>query len=345
MAALALLTAVVALAVLYQVLKQQGRMLLRIDALERHLGGLGGHGGQAVPVGPPSGSVLEPFSLPDLDGHEVSSESFRGRRVLLVNWSAACGFCDLIGPDLAGALPELRRSGTEVLLLAHGDADANRASVDRYGLDAPVLLVGNATHVSGFEGVGTPAALLVDAEGKVASGRAVGADRVLELVEELASPSPPAKGLRGQKPLSESRLVRDGLKPGTPAPVFSMPDVWGRPFSLADLRGKRVLVAFTDPDCGPCQELTPELARLHGEHRDNNLAVVLVCRGDAEANRRKAREEGLEFPVVVQDGWKLSKEYGIFATPVGFLIDEQGVIAKEVAKGVDDIVALVGEER
>jgi hypothetical protein len=30
---------------------------------------------------------------------------------------------------------------------------------------------------------------------------------------------------------------------------------------------------------------------------------------------------------------------------VGFLIDEQGVIAKEVAKGVDDIVALVGEER
>lgn len=329
--------------VLYQVVKQQGRMLLRIDALEQRLDALGVHGGAEASVGPPVGSALEPFSLADISGREVSSESFRGRRLLLVNWSAACGFCDLIAPDVAAAVPVLQATGTDVVLLAHGDVDANRSMLDKHGVDAPMLVVGQ-TSVPGFEGVGTPAALLVDGDGKVASPRAVGAGEVPALIEELVQQARPGRnGLRGAKPLSESRLVRDGLKPGTPAPVFSMADVWGQPFSLADLRGKRVLLAFTDPECGPCQALAPELARLHDEHRNNDLMVVLVGRGDPEVNRRKAEEHGLEFPVVVQDGWKLSKEYGIFATPVGFLIDGDGKIAKGVARGVPDILALAEE--
>jgi hypothetical protein len=44
---------------------------------------------------------------------------------------------------------------------------------------------------------------------------------------------------------------------------------------------------------------------------------------------------------VLQERWKLSQEYGIFATPVAFLIDERGVIARDVAKGIDAIRALV----
>ena len=43
---------------------------------------------------------------------------------------------------------------------------------------------------------------------------------------------------------------------------------------------------------------------------------------------------------MLQEKWKLSKEYGIFATPVAFLIGENGVIAKDVAVGTDAILAL-----
>jgi len=70
------------------------------------------------------------------------------------------------------------------------------------------------------------------------------------------------------------------------------------------------------------------------------LAVILVGRGDPEENRRKAEQHGFQFPIVVQERWKLSKEYGIFATPVAFLIREDGVIAKDVAVGTDAIMAL-----
>ncbi len=46
---------------------------------------------------------------------------------------------------------------------------------------------------------------------------------------------------------------------------------------------------------------------------------------------------------MIQDKWRLSKEYGIFSTPVAFLIDEDGVIAKDVAIGPDAIMALAQE--
>ena len=113
--------------------------------------------------------------------------------------------------------------------------------------------------------------------------------------------------------LSDPKLLRD-IADGIEAIKM------GRTVSLEEYRGRRVLLVFSDPHCGPCDELAPQLARLHQEHRDNNLAIIMVGRGDAEENRSKAERHGVEFPVVLQEQWKLSKEYGIFATPVAFLI-------------------------
>lgn len=83
--------------VLYQVVKQQGRMLLRFDEIGQHING------DAVPEpqGLSVGTQFDSFALPDLTGQTITLEQFRGKRVLLVNWSPHCGFCDLIAPDLA----------------------------------------------------------------------------------------------------------------------------------------------------------------------------------------------------------------------------------------------------
>jgi hypothetical protein len=66
----------------------------------------------------------------------------------------------------------------------------------------------------------------------------------------------------------------------------------------------------------------------------------MVGRGDVEENRLKAEQNGFEFPVLLQRKWELSKRYGIFATPVAFLIGEDGVIARDVAEGGDEILKL-----
>jgi peroxiredoxin len=136
-----------------------------------------------------------------------------------------------------------------------------------------------------------------------------------------------------------SRLDRQGLPVGTRAPDFRLPDLTGKPHSLATFRGRRVPLVFSDPNCAPCQTLAPQLARLQERQRDQ-LQVVMVSRGELSDNRPKAREHELTFPVLLQKGWQVSKDYAMFATPVAYLIDDHGVIAEDVAVGSDAILQL-----
>ena len=69
----------------------------------------------------------------------------------------------------------------------------------------------------------------------------------------------------------------------------------------------------------------------------------MVSRGEPAENQRKAEAFGVEFQVVLQPGWRLSKKYGIFATPVAFLINEEGVIERDVARGPTEILAVARE--
>jgi peroxiredoxin len=133
-------------------------------------------------------------------------------------------------------------------------------------------------------------------------------------------------------------LNRSGLKAGTPAPGFRLPRLDGEELALEDYRGRRVLLVFSDPGCGPCEQLTPQLERLHRERED--LQVLVVSRQDAETNRQKVAKLGLTFPVVLQQNWEVSLLYAMFATPVGYLIDERGVLASDAATGVEPILAL-----
>jgi peroxiredoxin len=141
--------------------------------------------------------------------------------------------------------------------------------------------------------------------------------------------------------LARSRLNRSGLKAGVPAPDFRLPRIDEGELSLADFRGERVLLVFSDPDCGPCDELAPQLQEIH--LRRPELQVLVVSRRDVEANRVKAARLGLTFPIVLQKQWEVSLKYAMFATPIGYLIDEQGILASDVAVGVGPILALVGE--
>ena len=102
-----------------------------------------------------------------------------------------------------------------------------------------------------------------------------------------------------------------------------------------------MLLVFSDPHCGPCDALAPRLEQLHLER--SNLQVLVVSRGDVEENRVKAAKLGLSFPIVLQKQWEVSLKYAMFATPIGYLIDEQGMITSDVAVGVEPILALADE--
>jgi len=393
----------------YQLFKQQGRILLRLDRLEhpphsphaqQELSDQ-----QAEAGGLPVQSDFPPFALPDLTGRLMNLADLRGRRVLVVHWNFECGFCDSIAPQLARLESAFAKQNAQLLLLAHGEARPNLDGAAEHGLKCPILLMQGKEETGAFEQEGTPVAYLIDEEGRVAAPVGRGAERVLALALELAGtqaeagetvPGEPPSGALPAGPATPEtppphrlRLPRfllkhdiglgdvikrftsalgiktcvgcerratvlnrwlvlsgiggTGLKAGTPAPAFELPDLAGRSVSLEQYRGRRVLLLFSDPQCGPCDELAPYLVRLHRERARDGLGVIVVGRGSLEENRRKAQEHGMDFPVLLQDKkWKVSKEYDILATPAAFLISADGVIAKDAAVGRDAIMALVG---
>jgi peroxiredoxin len=332
----------------YQLVRQNGRILLRLEAIEKRLGGQPADD-RRKPAGLPIGAPAPDFELADLAGVRRKLSDFRGQDVLIIFFGPKCGFCTRMAPDLAALAADGTGGRPIPIVVSNGDADENRKLVEQFGIRCVVLLQDEMEVATRFRAHGTPTGYRIDAEGRIASALAVGAEPLLKLADQkaLLRPTPSANGIgpvekgKPHPSLARSRLNRTGLKAGAVAPEFRLPFIGGGELALADLRGRRVLLVFSDPKCGPCDELAPRLQELHRTRPD--LLVVMISRRDAQATRTKAEALGLMFPIVMQRQWEVSLQYGMFATPIGYLIDERGIVVKDVAVGIEPILALAAE--
>lgn len=339
----------------FQLVRQNGRILLRLESIEELNGQRSGTKQReaARPQGGLSVGALAPdFELPDLTGVRHTLSEFRGRNVLLIFFNPKCGFCTKMAADLTALPVEGARDHVVTVVVTTGDADENRKLVEQYGIRSLVLLQQQMEVASQFRAQGTPMGYRIDGAGRIASELAVGAEALLHLAAAAApGQRDAAKAANGHAAkvhqtdpsLARSRLNRNGLNAGTAAPDFQLPNIDGSDLSLADFRGGRVLLVFSDPDCGPCDELAPRLQELHLQRPD--LQVLVVSRRDAEATRSKSAALGLSFPIVLQRQWEISRQYGMFATPIAYLIDEQGILLSDVAVGVEPILVLADQPR
>ncbi len=144
------------------------------------------------PPGTAEGDELPRFRLPALDGTVVDLAELRGGPVLLVNWSPGCGYCVMIAAELHALRHDLTERGTSVLLVAAGDAESNRALLADLQVDLPVVLRAGAgdDFADPFPLMGTPAAYLLDADGRVAAPLASGAYQVPTLARVAAGRGP-----------------------------------------------------------------------------------------------------------------------------------------------------------
>jgi peroxiredoxin len=133
-------------------------------------------------------------------------------------------------------------------------------------------------------------------------------------------------------------VAGQGLPPGVKAPAFSLPTLDGGQLRLDDLRGRSVLLVFTDPDCPPCERLALKLERL--QHEPAEREIVMISRGDAEASRAMASRHSFGFPVVIQQHWETSRAYGMLAVPLAYRIDEDGVLISAAAVGEEAVFEL-----
>ena len=169
----------------WQLLRQNGRLLLRLEELEKRLDQLE-FGGGDKPEGLSIGSEAPAFELPDLAGQRKSLAQYRGQRVLLIFFNPTCGFCRDMVPRLKEKA-ESRKQKAEmepqrqphVLMISTGGAEANRTLLAEHQLDCPVLLQKEMEVAAAYKANGTPGGYLVDSEGKIASELAMGGRRHL----------------------------------------------------------------------------------------------------------------------------------------------------------------------
>jgi methylamine dehydrogenase accessory protein MauD len=134
---------------------------------------------------------------------------------------------------------------------------------------------------------------------------------------------------------------RQALGVGAEAPAFALPTVGGGEVSLEGLlaRARPVLLVFTDPGCGPCHALLPDLTRWQHEHADQTT-LALVSRGDEAENAGLAEEHDLDT-VLVQEDHEVAERYGAYATPSAVLVGTDGLVARGVVAGANAIEELV----
>ena len=131
---------------------------------------------------------------------------------------------------------------------------------------------------------------------------------------------------------------------GAQAPDFTQQTPDGKPVSLADYRGKYVLVDFWASWCGPCRQENPTVTKVYNEFKNKNFDILAVSLDEKKGNWLKAvQEDQLAWTQVLDlRGFEsdIARRYHIQAIPQNFLVDPTGRIVAVNLRGDDLRAAL-----
>jgi methylamine dehydrogenase accessory protein MauD len=127
--------------------------------------------------GLPVGAEAPALELPSLDGESVSLATVRGGDALLLFWNPGCGFCRAMYDDLIAWESSANGVTPRLVIVSSGDEESTRAE----GFRSLVLLDEAYEASTAFGASGTPMAVRVGADGRVASELVVGAEAVFNL--------------------------------------------------------------------------------------------------------------------------------------------------------------------
>ncbi|GIW86003.1 MAG: hypothetical protein KatS3mg108_0327 [Isosphaeraceae bacterium] len=143
-----------------------------------------------------------------------------------------------------------------------------------------------------------------------------------------------ARAIHGQ------RRQREGI--GKPFELEFQDAISGSTVSMADLKGKVVVVDFWATWCGPCVAEMPKMKNLYAEYKDKGVEFIGVSldapedEGGLDALKKFVAENEISWPQYYQGkGWEseFSSSWGINAIPAVFVVAPDGTLHSTQARG------------
>jgi thiol-disulfide isomerase/thioredoxin len=174
------------------------------------------------------------------------------------------------------------------------------------------------------------------------------AERISQIMQATGTPPQKRAATSGYLQVRDRSTQMSLL--GEEAPEISVKEwIRGGPASIADFRGRVVLLEFWATWCKPCQEMFPKLKKLHEGERSQGLEVIaltrhyMAYRGPAESMIEERQlmlgmvtEHGVNFHVGIAEDERLQGIYGANGLPTVVLIDRDGII-RYAGPGEDDL--------
>ena len=127
------------------------------------------------------------------------------------------------------------------------------------------------------------------------------------------------------------KYAADMLKPGTPAPDFTLNDIAGNPVKLSDFKGRQVVLQFWASWCPDCRAEMPLIKQMHAaaDPSETVFAAVSFDRSEEAFTNYVTKNElpGVQLydPAGMRDS-AIAKAYRITWIPSLYLIDENGKV-------------------
>ncbi len=344
---------------LLEVVRQQGRLILRIESLEEAVRSAAPNRVPASPSAPdrpapaptPAASQTArrapAFRLEGLHGEVLTLDSLlaRGRPVLLAFIDPGCAACDALLPDLARW--QAGAADVTVAVIGRGSVKEMRVKIGDARIH-DVLLQEDREVARAYGSPATPAAVVIEADGTVLTPAAQGAGAIRDLVDRRrwsrvglagaevgAATAPPV--VAGADPSGNHRHQPTVDRLGQPAPPFDLRALAGGTVALSDLSGERSVLLFWDPACGFCRQMVDDLKGFETSPPAGAPRLIVVAAGSQEANAALS----LRSPVLLDAAGDVAASYGAHGTPMAVVVDEWGRIASPVAAGAPAVLALL----
>lgn len=121
-----------------------------------------------------------------------------------------------------------------------------------------------------------------------------------------------------------------GVNPGNQAPDFTLTSVEGKTVSLKDYQGiKSVYIVYWATWCPGCRNEIPYLKEAYQDFRTKDIEFFSINVGVNESRERIKlfkKKHAIPYPILFDEGGRVTKAYGVSGIPSHIIIDSNGLI-------------------